>query len=415
MEDERKTKKQLIQELHELRQSVAEVENLKEEIKQTRVNQEKFTKAFLQSAIPKGITTLEDGRFIEANEAFLKFMGLTRDEVIGHTSTEIGSITAEQRDSFFSELNKRGYVENLEIEVRTKTGELRHGLFNAVMITLENKNYLLTTMVDITDRKRAEEELAKSEEKYRKLATTAHDAIITESLEGIITYANPATQNLVGVLDVVGRPAKDFIPPELISKYNEMMDARRRGYSEDIFFEWSVISHKDRSIRILDARSSVIMEGANISGMLLIGRDITERKRVETALKESEELFRNYLEHAPDGVYMSTVEGTFLYGNRKCEEIIGYQREELIGKNFLELNLLPEQSLNKAVQLLQANMEGKPTGPDEIELIRKDGRLIPLEINTSVVQRSGEKNRPRFRARHHGAQTSGRGASGKRS
>jgi PAS domain S-box-containing protein len=119
-------------------------------------------------------------------------------------------------------------------------------------------------------------------------------------------------------------------------------------------------------------------------------RDITEHKKTQEALRASEELFRNYLEYAPDGVYMSDVKGNFLYGNRKCEEIIGYRREELIGKNFLELNLLPEKSLNKAAQLLQANMKGKPTGPDEIELISKEGRLIPVEISTSVVQRMGE-------------------------
>ena len=114
-------------------------------------------------------------------------------------------------------------------------------------------------------------------------------------------------------------------------------------------------------------------------------------QKISKSLRESEELFRSYLENAPDGIYMNDLESNFLYGNRKCEEITGYRREELIGKNFLELNLLSENSLNKAVQLLQANMEGKPTGPDEIELIGKEGRLIPIEINTSVVQRMGQR------------------------
>jgi PAS domain S-box-containing protein/putative nucleotidyltransferase with HDIG domain len=85
------------------------------------------------------------------------------------------------------------------------------------------------------------------------------------------------------------------------------------------------------------------------------------------------------------------MEGNFLYGNRKCEEIIGYRREELIGKNFLELNILSENSLNKAVLLLQANKEGKSTGPDEIDLISKEGRLIPIEVNTNVVKRMGQR------------------------
>jgi PAS domain S-box-containing protein len=111
----------------------------------------------------------------------------------------------------------------------------------------------------------------------------------------------------------------------------------------------------------------------------------------EGKLRESEELFRSYMEYAPDGIYMADLEGNFLYGNRKCEEIIGYRRDELIGKNFLELNLLSENSRDKAVQLLQANAEGRSTGPDEIDLIGKEGRLIPVEINTNVVQRMGKR------------------------
>jgi len=134
--------------------------------------------------------------------------------------------------------------------------------------------------------------------------------------------------------------------------------------------------------------------GNNLDGVphiLNITRDITERKRAEQALRESENLFRSYIEEAPDGVYMYDLEGIFLYGNRKSEEMIGYRREELIGKNFLEANLLPENSLNKAVQLFQANLEGKSTGPDEIELINKEGRLVPVEISTNVIQRMGQR------------------------
>ena len=109
-------------------------------------------------------------------------------------------------------------------------------------------------------------------------------------------------------------------------------------------------------------------------------------------LEKSEELFRSYLEYAPDGVYMSDVKGNLIYGNRKVEEIIGYRREDLIGKNFLELNLLTEKGLNKAVQWLQENVKGNPTGPDEIELINKEGRLIPVEISTSMFNAWGRES-----------------------
>ena len=150
------------------------------------------------------------------------------------------------------------------------------------------------------------------------------------------------------------------------------------------------IIQKDGNVRWV-VLNSVMINWKGRPSTLNFLSDITERKQVEEKLRESEELFKSYLEYAPDGVYLSDLEGNFLYGNRKCEEIIGYCREELVGKNFLELNILPEKSLNKAAQLLQANIEGKPTGPDEIELISKEGRLIPVEINTSVVQRMGQR------------------------
>ena len=86
MEDERKTKKQLIEELHELRQCVAKLQGFEEEINQTRANLEKYTKVFLQNSIPMAISTAKEGRFVDVNNSFLRLVGLKREKVIGHTS-----------------------------------------------------------------------------------------------------------------------------------------------------------------------------------------------------------------------------------------------------------------------------------------------------------------------------------------
>jgi len=115
-----------------------------------------------------------------------------------------------------------------------------------------------------------------------------------------------------------------------------------------------------------------------------------ERKQAEEAVRESEENLRTYLESAPDGVYLNDLNGTFLYGNKKAEEIIGYGREELVGSSFLELNLLPEEYLEKAGKLLELNTMGRPTGPDEFELIGKDGSRVWVEINTTPIKQKRE-------------------------
>ncbi|MEI6610888.1 MAG: PAS domain S-box protein, partial [Deltaproteobacteria bacterium] len=160
MEDERKTKKQLIEELNCLRL---------EQIEQAKINSEKFTKAFLQNSIPTVITAIKDGRVVEVSDAFLRLVGRKRHEVIGYTAVEGGFLTEKQRAAFYSELNKNGLVENLEMEISIGDGLLRYGLFNVVMMSINNENCLLTTIQDISKRKQAEEEKAIIEVQNRQL------------------------------------------------------------------------------------------------------------------------------------------------------------------------------------------------------------------------------------------------------
>jgi diguanylate cyclase (GGDEF)-like protein/PAS domain S-box-containing protein len=116
----------------------------------------------------------------------------------------------------------------------------------------------------------------------------------------------------------------------------------------------------------------------------------TVKPTMEQALKESEERLKAYFNNAPDGIYTCDLKGMFLYGNRKAEEITGYARAELEGKNFLKLRLLPQEYLAKAVKLLAQNAIGRPTGPDEFELRRKDGSLVNVEINTTPIKMGGK-------------------------
>ena len=123
---------------------------------------------------------------------------------------------------------------------------------------------------------------------------------------------------------------------------------------------------------------------------MVVIRDISERKEAERQQKEIEEELKTYLQNAPDGVYISDLKGVFLYGNKKAEEILGHKKEDLIGSNFLKLNLLPPKYLTKAGKLLTLNVMGRNTGPDEFELIKRDNSRVWVEINTAPIK-SGHK------------------------
>ena len=108
-------------------------------------------------------------------------------------------------------------------------------------------------------------------------------------------------------------------------------------------------------------------------------------------LRESEERFQILFKNAPDAYYLSDMSGNFIDGNRAAEKITGFEREELIGSNFLKQGLLSVNQLPKAAKLLLRNKAGLPTGPDEFILNRKDGTKISVEIRTHLIQIRGEQ------------------------
>lgn len=107
--------------------------------------------------------------------------------------------------------------------------------------------------------------------------------------------------------------------------------------------------------------------------------------RNQRTLRESEDRFKRLFEYAPEAYYLYDTEGRFVDGNQKVQELIGYRREELVGKSFLELDLLSEEERSQAIDRLVANADGQATGPDEYTLQRKDGSHVIVEVSAIPI------------------------------
>jgi PAS domain S-box-containing protein len=147
----------------------------------------------------------------------------------------------------------------------------------------------------------------------------------------------------------------------------------------------------DIEIKGKDEVASVASDVKSMVGQLLttseeLKKDITERKRAEKELKDSEEYLKILFDYAPDAYYISDLKGKFIDGNKAAEKLMGYKKEELIGKSFLKLNLLTLAAIPKAAKLLVKNLRGQPTGPDEFVINRKDNSKVTVEISTYPVK-----------------------------
>lgn len=159
---------------------------ISKDLSELRASEERFFKAFHSNPSLMAITSLTDNRFIDVNESFLRTLGYERHEVLGATTAEL-SLFADpgQRTAALAVLSERGVLREFEADVRTKDGQVRHGLFSAEFIQLQDQQVLLTVMNDITDRKRTEEMLRESEERHRLLVETIPQLAWRSSADGL--------------------------------------------------------------------------------------------------------------------------------------------------------------------------------------------------------------------------------------
>ncbi|MHC4116524.1 MAG: PAS domain S-box protein [Planctomycetota bacterium] len=119
--------------------------------------------------------------------------------------------------------------------------------------------------------------------------------------------------------------------------------------------------------------------------------DTADQDKEQAVLQESEGKYRQVFELAPDAIYLNGVDGRFVDGNRAAEQLVGYKKEELIGKSFDEVDLFSPDEMARALANLEKIAAGRPVGPDEFTLRRKDGRKVTVEIRAFPVSIRGRK------------------------
>jgi PAS domain S-box-containing protein len=254
-----------------------------------RKEKEKFSLAFLATPNMLAISSLADGRYIEVNEAFERFMGYRRDEVIGRTSLELNIWqNPADRAMVLQMLAEGKKVRDLEIGFRRKSGAIRVGLYSAEIIEIDGEQCLLTLVNDITERKRAEEELRFSEERYRRLYNETPVMLHSIDHEGRLVSVSNYWLEVLGYErnEVLGRSPTEFFT-EASRRYAEEVNLPkffRTGSCRDVPFQFV-----KKNGEILDVLLSAIAERddeGKVVRSLSVIFDVTERKRAEEEIEK---------------------------------------------------------------------------------------------------------------------------------
>jgi len=302
--------------------------------KALRQSEEKFAKIFSTSPNVITISTLDDGRFVDINEVGAKKIGYTRDELIGKTSIELGLVRPEDRDKLINILKEDGFYSGIELTVTIKGGEENIGLFYGQIIQLGDENFLFQTLVDITERKQTENALLTSEHLLRDAQAMAHIGhwqlnILTQEIEGSdelfqIFGLSQEEVTLEAFLDVVHPDDREYDLQHI-----------RRGmeHGESWNIEHRLIC-KNGDEKYVHAIGEAIKdkEGKIVT---LVGtiQDITERKKVEKELLESERTLRAFLDATTDSAALMDLEGNIIAINKTIARSWKKDPSEIIGSN----------------------------------------------------------------------------------
>jgi len=242
---------------------------------------------------------------------------------------------------------------------------------------------------DITGRRKAEEKLRGSEEKYRKQFEEALDAIFIADVEtGILVDCNRAASELVGrdKSELVGKHQRMLHPPQEIAGEFSRTFGQHRKEREGQILETQVIT-KQGEIRDVAVKASIF----ELSGKKLIQgtfRDITERKKAEEALKESESSFRSIIESSKDGIiFFDGKTRKILFGNSAMAELLGCSKEDLVGRSIPSLH--PAEEWASIEQEFQKHVRGEVSVSSGIPVVRNDGSVFYADISSSLITLEG--------------------------
>ncbi len=354
-------------------------------------SEKKFAAAFYKSPIPMAMTAMKDGRYIDVNEPFLNVMGLKYEQLVGNSSTGTGFITGESRALFLEEYRQKGFVENLELSMQVNNGEWRRGLFNSSKITIGEEDFFLTMVTDITELRRVEEELRKSEVMLSSVFKAAPIGLCVMK-NRVYHFANTAWCEQFGYSesDLIGNTTQFLY--ENKEEYERIGKELNASLSTNSLASISTkLQRKDGVLRDV-ILTAVPLQRENLSqGLIVAIEDVTDRKQAEQELIWKTALLEAQVEATIDGILIVDGEGKRILVNQRLLDIWKvpqYIRDDEDDTPLLQyvtsITKCPDQFLEKVLYLYDHPAE---TSRDEIEF--KDGMVLD-RYSSPVLGKDGK-------------------------
>ncbi len=342
-----------------------------------KTGEARFRAVFEGSSLGLAVEDLS-GKIIESNRALQQMLGYNAEELQLITRRDFTHARDHKEETEHFRRLLEGNLTFYQAEKRfvRKDGRIIWGKLT-VALARDNEGqpqFPIAMIEDITERQRAEEAL----QQYAGIVDSSNDAIISQTFDGIIFSWNPGAERLYGYTarEANGHPVSIIVPQEKEEELTSLLARLRRGERVDNF-ETTRLRKDGRVIDVSITTSPIKDAVGRTIGVSSISRDITERKRAEQALRESEENYRRLVELAPDAILIQS-EGRYVYINGAGLKLFGATNpEQIIGRPVMEFVHPDYRDAHQ--ELLRQLSQGREVPLREEKFIRLDGSLVDVE------------------------------------
>jgi PAS domain S-box-containing protein len=364
-----------------------DITDLKRAEQDLREAEESFRTLLEQSL--QGIFLIQDMRIVFANAVLARITGYTIEESLALEPEQVKALVhpddqAKVWGRYASRISGEDVPHQYEFRGVRRDGSIWWAEMYSKLITYKGKPAIQGVVLDITERKRAEQALRISEEQHRSLVENINEVIFKLDTQGRFTYISPVVERMLGYDPnrIVGQPFNCFVHPDdapgVLVAFDRSVSADQSPH------EFRVLA-KDGGTHFARASCRPLYDDDRLMGLTGIMADITERKIAGAVLKESAQMYETLVRATTDAVTVSDLQGNFTEVSDRAVELFGYSRaDELIGVNGFAF-LVPEDHTRALTNLKLALKQGFMRG-HEYTLIRKDGTRFTAQLDAALIR-----------------------------
>lgn len=348
----------------------------------------KLANVFRDSPNLIAVTRRADGRFVDVNPAFENVLGYTREEALGKTPIDLGIWEDPSvRADILKRLADEGTVSNEPVTFLTRDGRTYDGLITVELVVSEGEEFVFSLIQDVSAHNELKAAIRRAEESYRSIVENATEGIYQTTLDGQLLSANPALARMLGYetpaelmreVNDVGRQL--YLNPEIRRRVTDRLLTQGQVADQ----EYQLVRRDGRRIWVSENARAVRDEHGSLlyfEGTLL---DITERKRAEDALRQSEQRYRTLVDQCQDGVFVAQ-DGRYIYVNQAFAHMLGYSQREMIGMDYMQI-VAPEDREAQIERRRRRLAGSRAPHAFEIHYLKRDGetRMLASVRNAAI-------------------------------